>query len=316
MTIAFERLAKWERTLSKCIRCGYCYEHCPIYKSTRWEIDAPRGKLTLLYGLLHGEVEPTGYLANKLFECFHCKRCETACSSGVPLMEVFADARADLIEAGFEVSGTLSLTDHDQCVHCLNCVRMCPHEARSYDQGRVLTDPAKCQSCGSCLDICSACGISITRGFGTNPDEIRAGLENFLSSPRAKAVIFSCSWSSYPGFQTASALFEDQQPETRTFVTACSGRLREQSVFDAFELGAWGVLVFCCPEDDCEHGGAARVKKRMQALGAALEISGIEPGRIRVAELKDGDKKGFKSLSGEFLENLRGLGPIFKGERQ
>lgn len=315
MTIAFDRLAKWEKTLSKCIRCGYCYEHCPIFKSTRWEIDAPRGKLTLLYGLLHEEIEPNEYLINKLFECFHCKRCEAACSSGVPLLEVYTDAQADLIEAGFQVSGTLSQTDHDQCVHCLNCVRMCPHEARSFTDGRVLTDPTKCQSCGSCLDICSACGITIGRGYGTNPNEIRAGLDDFLSGPQAKAVIFSCNWSSYPGFQTASGPDREPTEETRTFVTACSGRLREESVFDAFDLGAWGVLVFCCPEDDCEHGGAARVKKRMQAVSKSLEISGIDPGRVRVAELKDGDKKTFKAFSSEFLEKLHELGPIFKEER-
>ena len=46
-----EKLEKWKGALNKCIRCGYCYEHCPIYKSTRWEIDSPRGKLILLYGL-------------------------------------------------------------------------------------------------------------------------------------------------------------------------------------------------------------------------------------------------------------------------
>ena len=74
-TNKLEKLEKWKGALNKCIRCGYCYEHCPIYKSTRWEIDSPRGKLILLYGMLSGEVEPSDYIANKIFECFHCSRC-------------------------------------------------------------------------------------------------------------------------------------------------------------------------------------------------------------------------------------------------
>ena len=83
-TSKLEKLEKWKGALNKCIRCGYCYEHCPIYKSTRWEIDSPRGKLILLYGMLSGELEPSDYIANKIFECFHCNRCVKACSSGVP----------------------------------------------------------------------------------------------------------------------------------------------------------------------------------------------------------------------------------------
>ena len=69
-TTKLEKLEKWKGALNKCIRCGYCYEHCPIYKSTRWEIDSPRGKLILLYGLLSGEIEPSDYIANKIFRVF------------------------------------------------------------------------------------------------------------------------------------------------------------------------------------------------------------------------------------------------------
>ena len=65
MTI-FKRLEKWKNELSICIRCGYCYELCPLYKGTNWEADTPRGKLLLLYGILTDEIELTPEIAENI----------------------------------------------------------------------------------------------------------------------------------------------------------------------------------------------------------------------------------------------------------
>ena len=89
----FKNLEKWQGTLASCIRCGYCFEHCPMFKHTGWESDAPRAKIITAFGLITGEVEPSESAADKMFSCFYCKRCEAACSSGVPLTEIFTDAR-------------------------------------------------------------------------------------------------------------------------------------------------------------------------------------------------------------------------------
>jgi coenzyme F420-reducing hydrogenase delta subunit/NAD-dependent dihydropyrimidine dehydrogenase PreA subunit len=307
-----KRLQRWGNSLAGCIRCGYCYEHCPIFKSTRWETDAPRAKLTLLFGLLNREVEPSDYLAEKLFECFSCKRCESACSSGVPVTDIFTDARADLLDAGFEVVGTTSVTDHDKCARCLNCVRMCKHEARWFDGERVVTDRLKCQSCGNCLDVCSAGAILIQKGYGTNPDEQREQLTAFLQQPQAKAVVFACTWSNHPGFQAAQ-MSGNHDPEHTVLYTACSGRLRTRLVLDALGAGAWGVLVTRCPEDDCEHGGSARTQARVDALQAWLEQSGIDPRRLQIQEVPKGDPAAQTAAVNAFLEDIRGLGPL-RGE--
>jgi len=308
----FDRLKKWESSLNACIRCGYCYEHCPIYKTTRWEIDSPRGKMTLAFGLLHGELEPSDYIAEKLFECFHCQRCQDACSSGVYTIDVFADARADLIDAGFEPVGTTSWTDHDKCAVCLNCVRMCPHEARSFEN-RIQTDRLKCQCCGSCLDACSARAIHIEKGFGTGPDELRESVAEFLLQPEAKGVVFGCSWSTYPGFQTAQLAGEGENCDHRVFVTACTGRLTAAVVLDAFERGAWGVLLVGCPDDECEHGGNMRAQARMEMLRDVLAHIGVAPERLQVAEASKKKPKVFSGHVREFMEAVRGLGPLHPG---
>lgn len=307
-----DKIEKWKSALNKCIRCGYCYEHCPIYKSTRWEVDSPRGKLILLYGLLSGEVEPSPYVANKLFECFHCGRCQKACSSGVPIQDVYNDARSFFLEAGFDVPGTTSQTDHEVCARCLNCVRMCKHEARSFVDGKVVTDRLKCQSCGSCLDICPEKGVTIIRGYGTNPDELQRGVHAFFndSNPNAKAIVFSCGWSSYPGLQTSRYDLAEVNPEYKVLVTVCSGRIKAETVLETLEAGAWGVLICCCPEDDCEHGGSPRVKARMQALTGMLKHADIDSQRIQVVEVPQGNPKKFTDAAKSFMDELRALGPL------
>lgn len=313
--LELKRLQRWSTSLDGCIRCGYCFEHCPIFKSTGWETDTPRAKLTLLFGLLSGEVEPSDYLAEKLFECFSCKRCESACSSGVPVTEVFTDARADLLDAGFEAIGTTSVTDHDRCAKCLNCVRMCKHEARSFLGDRVVTDRLKCQSCGNCLDVCSAGAILIQKGYGTNPDEQREELATFLSRPDSKAVVFACTWSNHPGYQ-ASRMDGNNHAEHTVLYTACSGRLRTRLVLDALGHGAWGVLVTRCPEDDCEHGGSARTLARIGALRAWLERIGIDPRRVQVQEVAKGNPKAHTAAVSAFLDDIRGLGPLGEVDRK
>ncbi len=312
-----KRLEKWKNALNSCIRCGYCYEHCPIFKSTRWEIDAPRGKLVLLFGLLQKEVKPSEYLTGKLFECFHCRCCEKACSSGVPTLDVFKDARADLLDAGFKAVGTTSVTDNDICAHCLNCVRMCKHEARSFEDGKIVTDRLKCQGCGNCYDICSAKAVFMKETYDTSPDDLNRQMRTFLKdpdNPQAKAIVFACSWSSYPGFQTA-CFDTEKLLEHQVLVTACTGRLKAQQVLQALELGAWGVLVTVCPEDDCDHGGSERTKIRISRLQKLLEGTGVDPSRIKVSEVAKAAPRAFSDEVSTFMEELRTLGPLDAGSK-
>ena len=94
-------LKDWETELNICIRCAYCFEGCPIFKELRWEADTARGKTILAYGLLTGELEPSKYIADKIFQCTYCRDCVERCSANVDVPGIFSAFRADLIEAGF-----------------------------------------------------------------------------------------------------------------------------------------------------------------------------------------------------------------------
>jgi len=98
-------LKEWEKDLHKCIRCAYCFEGCPVFEELRWEVDGPRGKVIIAYGLLTGELEASDYVAEKLFQCTFCKDCVERCSANVSVPDILSAVRADLYEAGFSYAG-------------------------------------------------------------------------------------------------------------------------------------------------------------------------------------------------------------------
>ncbi len=311
-TRPFKHLEKWQKTLANCIRCGYCFEHCPLFKHTGWESDAPRAKIVTAFGLLSGEIKPSEAVAHKLFSCFYCKRCEAACSSGVQLTEIFTDAKKDLLEMGFKGPGTTSITQLN-CARCLACISACPHEARSYDERRgVVTDPAKCQGCGICVEVCPAGAALIPNGFGTGRKDLADRIDTFMSThPSAKAIVFACNWSYYPDLQASVLLDTEMKDKSyEILVNLCGGRLEAPLLMAPFLHNAWGVLVAVCPDDKCQHNGNQNAKKLVENLQAVFERIRIHPERIHLVQIPAGDKNRFQMEIDTFVDRVTALGPI------
>jgi ferredoxin len=181
MKAEFKKLKKREAELSICIRCGYCYELCHLFKSSHWEGDTPRGQLVLAYGLLTGGIEASSYVAEKIFQCFNCKNCEKSCSANVPVTDIIRDARADLIEAGFEVEGTTAIIDDGLCSRCGVCISVCKPEAIWVQtDGKLTVDRVKCEGCGVCTASCPSGAIYQREGWGVTQGELWGRVLNSL----------------------------------------------------------------------------------------------------------------------------------------
>lgn len=307
----FKHLEKWHGTLANCIRCGYCYEHCPMIKHTGWESDAPRAKLITAFGLLSGDVKPSESVIDKMFSCFYCKRCEAACSSGVALTDIFTDARKDLVEMGREGVGTTSTTKLN-CARCLICIGVCPHEARFYNGKKIATDPVKCQACGICIEVCPAGAAKIQNNFGTGKEELIEKTSDFLDDYVAsKAIIFACNWSYFPELQ-ASLLPESEtkHKEYKILVNMCGGRLEAPLLMAPFLHNAWGVMVAVCPDDDCQHNGNLRAKRIVESLHNTFKKINIDTERIQLVQIPAVDKALFKAEINTFVDKLNKMGPI------
>ncbi len=188
MKLKVDKLKKWENELNVCIRCGYCYEHCHLFKLTGWEVDTPRGKLLLIYGLVTGEIVPSEYIAEKIFECFYCKNCGKSCSANVAVTDIFTEAREVLKEAGFDVDGTTVKVDKDMCSGCGICVSVCKAEATKVEKEegkrKAVVDKVKCQSCGVCVAACPTGARKPKEGYQISPKELRAKVAGYLVGAR------------------------------------------------------------------------------------------------------------------------------------
>ncbi len=180
------RLKEWENELNVCIRCGYCYEHCHLFKLSNWESDTPRGKLIMAYGLLTGELQPSAYIAEKVFECFYCKNCEKSCSAKVPVTDILTTVRELLIAAGFDVDGTTAKVNEDLCSGCGICASVCKSESillkEKDGKKQAVVDKIKCQGCGLCISACPSGAISQRDGFALSPKELLLKVTDFLEN--------------------------------------------------------------------------------------------------------------------------------------
>ncbi|MFX1377305.1 MAG: FAD-binding and (Fe-S)-binding domain-containing protein [Promethearchaeota archaeon] len=77
----------------KCMRCGFCLTKCPSRIHYLIEPYSPRGRLSILNGLVHGELELNNFIREILQTCTLCALCDSICPAGVRTSEIFEKAR-------------------------------------------------------------------------------------------------------------------------------------------------------------------------------------------------------------------------------
>ena len=94
------RVIDAEKTLRKCVHCGFCLATCPTYNLLGDELDSPRGRIYLIKQVVEGN-KPTVETLTHLDRCLTCRNCETTCPSGVEYGHLLDNGRA-LVEEQVE----------------------------------------------------------------------------------------------------------------------------------------------------------------------------------------------------------------------
>ena len=81
-----------------CVKCGLCLPHCPTYGVTAEEGDSPRGRISLMRGLMDGTLQVSDSLEDHLDGCLSCRACESVCPAEVPYGRMIDAARGEMAE--------------------------------------------------------------------------------------------------------------------------------------------------------------------------------------------------------------------------
>ena len=201
--------------------------------------------------------------------------------SFVEIEEGFTEAEARAEARRCLACTTGAFVDEERCVGCLTCVRICPFGVATVEETAVMPQE-ECQACGLCAAQCPAAAIALKR-FGTNKmkEELRAQFQ--AASPAARHQLLVVSYCCL--FEVTSRGLAAQGAGTDDglvrVMVPCVGRLSVVDLLAPFELGADGVVVISCRENECLYPTAEEsLRSRVRQAKTVLAEIGLEEERI------------------------------------
>jgi coenzyme F420-reducing hydrogenase delta subunit len=95
----------------------------------------------------------------------------------------------------------------------------------------------------------------------------------------------------------------------------CTGRIDPASVADAFVHGAHGVLVIGCHFGDCHYiSGNHTAKDKLDMTVQVLAYAGLNAHRLQFHNLSSAEGAKFAQYCGDFVEEIRHMGPLGAGD--
>lgn len=202
--------------------------------------------------------------------------------------------------------------DEDVCGGCGMCVTSCAFSASSVDHHRRVSviDPKRCKGCGNCVAACP----TGARDLITYPQDYLLKAIEVLSEAEVsggpKVLGMLCNGCGYGAADIAGVLCEHNprkaySPSVLPLRIECGGRVQSEHVLLAFQHGFDGVLVASCRANHCHNvAGHRDMAKRLSLTRVTLRSRGINPDRLRVAEVSPDDGDDFLFQVNSFVDDL------------
>ena len=207
----------------------------------------------------------------------------------------------------------------DRCATCLTCLRICPYGVPYLDkEGLVQIPPEQCQACGICVSECPAKAIVLRKPYDRRQvdEELNHVLKSAASSKAKPLIIgFCCQYGLY-GTGSLASFWREAQAGIWIIPVPCVVKVETEHLLRAFEIGAEGVFVAGCGQEQCARENTAFwVLQRVERVRGILGQLGLEPERLQAFNLLENSKESAKLLD-EFTERIGGyyLSSVIKQE--
>ena len=196
-----------------------------------------------------------------------------------------------------------------KCTACLTCVRICPYEVPAITSlNTVEIRIERCQACGVCVGECPARAIAFTMpGIEDLIPQIEAALEaKPVSKTKPTIIGLYCSYWANAGPE----LIKKRFPNIRMIPLLCIAKVDTLHLLKAFEVGAHGVFLVGCEEEDCSYQkGIFWARHRVDSTKKLLAEIGLGKERLEIYNLPTSGLEQLAELSTEFTQRIRQLGP-------
>ncbi|MDD5312091.1 MAG: hydrogenase iron-sulfur subunit [Dehalococcoidia bacterium] len=122
-----------------------------------------------------------------------------------------------------------------------------------------------------------------------------------------RIVVFTCNWDGWSCIDAASSGGMKYPASVSIIKLTCLSSLNAGSMLKAFELGADGVLLLGCLQQQCRYGQfSGNIEVEITKARDILNLLGARSGKIKLSKLAAFDGKGFVEQLQAFINELTG----------
>jgi NADPH-dependent glutamate synthase beta subunit-like oxidoreductase/coenzyme F420-reducing hydrogenase delta subunit len=199
------------------------------------------------------------------------------------------------------------------CAVCLTCLRTCPYDVPHVDADGVFTiRNVECQACGLCVGICPARAIRFRNQYAeTALSQLAAAVEQGRGDGPA-AVVFCCSYGAFAEREFLKYLNNGKPQNLAVVRVPCVAKVEVQNILEAFDLGAEGVMLAgCAQQEECTYLDVSKwAGKRAARAGEILKQIGVTGERVRYRELTVDQIRDFAGVAAGFLSEIKDVSSV------
>lgn len=197
------------------------------------------------------------------------------------------------------------------CALCLTCLRTCPYGVPQINEDGIFTiRNEECQACGICVGICPARAIRFRNNYVQHAlEQLGEALVQAKGNDDPATVVFCCGYGAFAEHNFQKYINKDKPQNLAMVRVPCVAKVEVQNILEAFELGAEGVFVAGCQqEEECSYHDAAKwAGKRVSRAQEIIAELGLEKERIEYLNLTPAEVRNFAPVAEKFLTKVEAL---------
>jgi len=181
--------------------------------------------------------------------------------------------------------------DQDRCMKCGKCAEICVYDAVKETDGKFEVIDISCRACGKCAADCPTNAIDLRLN---NDTQLEDSVRGVMQVDKDSILAYSCEQCGYNAADLAGTAKSYYPTEVQIIKVPCSGRVSLAQMLVPFEMGAKGVMIAACLEDQCHFiDGNKDAKRRVELAKRALDLMGIGGHRLQFFNISSAEGEKF-----------------------